>query len=307
MIESGLYLTHKRVGQSSFDVVRGFKSRAYEAGQKKFPLGHGGTLDPFADGLLLVLAGQGTRLMELMHPLPKTYEATVVWGQETDTCDHLGLPVPHPAIPMPEPDRLNPDALDAALSAFLGWRDQIPPATCAKKIDGEAAYKKAHRGETFELRPSRVYLHEAVWLRHDLPRASILRITCRGGFYVRSLARDLGRVIGCGAHLSTLCRTAIGPWTDPGLAGGPDSECLVQGEGLIPWCATRVLDAQEADHLAHGRPIPLGEALAPGWALPEGFPDPAAPLRALHDGRLVALLRPAEDGLRTIANLRGGL
>ena len=94
MIESGLYLTHKRVGQSSFDVVRGFKSRAYEAGQKKFPLGHGGTLDPFADGLLLVLAGQGTRLMELMHPLPKTYEATVVWGRRRTPVIIWGFPFP---------------------------------------------------------------------------------------------------------------------------------------------------------------------------------------------------------------------
>jgi len=90
-LNPGVYLVHKEVGQSSFDVVRGFKHEAWEDGQKKLALGHGGTLDPFAEGLLLVLAGQGTRLMELMHPLPKTYLARIAWGAETDSGDHLGL------------------------------------------------------------------------------------------------------------------------------------------------------------------------------------------------------------------------
>ncbi len=294
----GIHLVHKPVGASSFDMVRRFKHDAYEAGQKKLALGHGGTLDPFAHGLLLVLAGQATRLMELMHPLPKTYEADVAWGVETDTCDPLGLEVMRG-----EAAFLTPEALDAALPAFLGWRDQIPPATCAKKIDGEAAYKKAHRGEVFELRPSRVYLHEAVWLSHDLPHRSRLRITCRGGFYVRSLARDLGRQLGCGAHLETLHRTAIGPWGDP----GPDIDGLITGADLIPWCRTRILDDAEADHLTHGRAIAEGTLFPPNLPLPEGFPDPGAPIRGLHNGRLLALLRMEEGHLRTQANLRGGL
>ncbi len=271
--------------------------RAFEAGQKKLALGHGGTLDPFADGLLLVLAGQATRLMELLHPLPKTYVAEVAWGTETDTCDLHGLPVA-------TSDRgPTSEALEAALDPFLGWTEQVPPATSAKKIDGEAAYKKAHRGEVFELEPSRVYLHSAGWISHDLPRASVLEITCRGGYYVRSVARDLGRNLGCGAHLAKLHRTAIGPWSDP----GSESAGLVAGADLLPWCPSRLLTSEEAEHLAHGRAIPVGEALPAAWALPEGFPDPGAPLRALHEGRLVALLRPAEEGLRTFANLRGGL
>ncbi|BDU69782.1 hypothetical protein GETHOR_18830 [Geothrix oryzae] len=298
MIESGIHLVHKTVGQSSFDVIRGFKRRAFEAGQKKLALGHGGTLDPFADGLLLVLAGQATRLMELMHPLPKTYVAEVAWGLETDTCDLHGKPASDAAEP-----RLSPEALEAALAPFLGWTDQVPPATSAKKIDGEAAYRKAHRGEVVVMKPCRVFLLSARWIAHDLPRASTLEITCRGGFYVRSLARDLGRVLGCGAHLTALHRTAIGPWTDPGT----DQERLVAGADLLPWCPSRLLTEEEAGHLSHGRAIPVGESVPPTWALPEGFPDPGAPLRALHEGRLVALLKPAEEGLRTFANLRGGL
>jgi tRNA pseudouridine55 synthase len=298
MVEPGIHLVHKAVGQSSFDVIRGFKRRAFEAGQKKLALGHGGTLDPFADGLLLVLAGQATRLMELLHPLPKTYVAEVAWGVETDTCDLQGLPLGDPVVP-----DLSSAALEAALAPFLGWTDQVPPATSAKKIDGEAAYKKAHRGEVVLMRPSRVFLLSARWLAHDLPRRSTLELTCRGGFYVRSLARDLGRALGCGAHLSALHRTAIGPWADPGA----ERETLVTGSDLLPWCPSRLLTDEEAEHLSHGRAIPPGEPRPAAWALPDGFPDPGAPLRALHQDRLVALLKPAEDGLRTFANLRGGL
>jgi tRNA pseudouridine55 synthase len=297
-VEPGVFLVHKLVGESSFDVVRRFKHAAYEAGQRKWALGHGGTLDPFAEGLLLVLSGQATRLMELMHPLPKTYEAKVVWGVETDTCDHLGKPVREG-----DPAVLTPEVLDAALSAFLGWRDQIPPATSAKKIGGEAAYKKAHRGEEVVLPPSRVYLHEASWVAHDLPRSSTLRITCRGGFYVRSLARDLGQRLGCGAHLGRLQRTAIGPWLDPGAG----QKLLLQGAALIPWCISRILSDEEADHLAHGRAIPLGEFQAATVLLPEGFPDPGAPLRGIHGEHLVALLHEQNGRLRTAANLRGGI
>ena len=298
MVESGIHLVHKTVGQSSFDVIRGFKRRAFEAGQKKLALGHGGTLDPFADGLLLVLAGQATRLMELLHPLPKTYLAEVAWGVETDTCDLHGKPVSEANA-----SHLTPESLDAVLAPFLGWTDQIPPATSAKKIDGEAAYRKAHRGEDVVMKPCRVFLLSARWLAHDLPGYSTLELTCRGGFYVRSLARDLGRALGCGAHLKALRRTAIGPWSDP----GEGHERLLTGADLLPWCPSRLLNDEEADHLSHGRGIPAGDTQPTTWAMPEGFPDPGAPLRAMHEGRLLALLRPAEGGLRTFANLRGGL
>jgi tRNA pseudouridine55 synthase len=295
---SGVCLVHKPVGPSSFGMVRAFTAEAREAGLKKHPLGHGGTLDPFAEGLLLILAGQATRLMELMHPLPKTYVAELAWGAETDTGDHLG-------VVMREGDasRLDEARLEAALPAFLGWRDQIPPATSAKKIGGESAYKKAHRGEEVVLPPSRVFLHSARWLAHDLPRRSTLELTVKGGFYVRSLARELGEALGCGAHLAALRRTAIGPWNDP----GDGRRAWITGEALIPWCAARILDDAEAAHLAHGRPINGGTLQPPQWRMPEGFPEPAAPIRALHEGRLVALLQEKEGSLWTSANLRGGL
>jgi tRNA pseudouridine55 synthase len=297
LIESGIHLVHKPVGGTSFAIVKDFMRAAREAGQGKLAVGHGGTLDPFADGLLLILAGQATRLMELMHPLPKTYEATVEWGRETDTCDYLGQSVAESDA------RFDETAAEAALKGFLGWHDQVPPATSAKKIGGEAAYKKAHRGEEVVLPPSRVYLHEAAWVSHELPNRSVLRITCRGGFYVRSLARDLGRALGCGAHLSALHRTAIGPWAHP----GPGGSAVVTREALVPWCRARRLDDDEARRLGLGQGIGLGVIGPPAWDLPHGFPDPGAPIRGLHEGKLVALLKEADGGLRTVANLRGGL
>ena len=297
-MEPGIYLAHKAVGSTSFEVVRAYMAEAAATRPGKFPICHGGTLDPFAEGLLLLLTGQATRLMEFLHSVPKEYEAQVSWGVETDACDHLGRPVFQG-----DPSGLTRAALDAALEGFLGWRDQVPPKTSAKKIDGEPAYKKAHRGEEFEMPPSRVFLYQARWLSHDLPRASRLGISCRGGYYVRALARDLGRVLGCGAHLSGLRRTAIGPWSDP----GPDRRVLVQGEGLLPWCPSRPLSETDADALKHGRAIARGEVLAPSWPVPAGFPDPEGPLRGLHRGKLVALLREQEGQLASFANLRGGL
>lgn len=295
---SGVCLVHKPVGPSSFGIVKQFTHEAWEAGLKKHPVGHGGTLDPFAEGLLLILAGQATRLMELMHPLPKTYVAELAWGAETDTGDHLGVMVREG-----DASALDAAALEQALAPHLGWHDQIPPATSAKKIGGESAYKKAHRGEEVVLPPSRVFLHSARWLRHDLPRTSTLELTVKGGYYVRSLARDLGAALGCGAHLAGLCRTAIGPWADP----GEGQRAWLRGEALVPWCRSRTLDDAEAASLLQGRPVPMGLVEAPTWTMPEGFPEPAAPIRGLHAGKLVALLKEKEGGLWTTANLRGGI
>ena len=294
----GIYLLHKPVGPSSFSLVQACAAEARAAGPGKFPLCHGGTLDPFAEGLLLVLAGQATRLMDLLHAAPKSYRAEVTWGVETDNGDLLGKPVFSGVA-----SGLLPERLDEALAAFFGWREQVPPAHSNKKVGGEPAYKRVLRGEKVELPPSRVFLYRARWVSHELPRASVLELTCRGGYYVRSLARDLGRTLGCGAHLSALSRSSIGPWSDP----GPGRRVLVQGRGLLPWCRVRLLTSEEAEDLRLGRPISSGEVLHPDWPVPAGFPDPQGPIRAVHENRLVALLRESEGGLASFANLRGGL
>ncbi len=216
-------------------MVRGFKHEAWEAGQKKLALGHGGTLDPFAEGLLLVLAGQATRLMELMHPLPKTYLARLAWGAETDTCDHLGLVVAEG----PAPSTGGPGGRAGAVP---GLHDQIPPDTCAKKIDGEAAYKKAHRGEDVDLPPSRVYLHEAAWVSHDLPRSSLLGSPARAA---TTCAPWPGIWAGAWAAPPTF-RPCRAPPSGPGTIPAPGRRTLIQGADLVPWCPARILDDAEA-------------------------------------------------------------
>ena len=299
-MKPGIYLAHKPVGATSFSLVQALMREVETAGlsRKQVPVCHGGTLDPFAEGLLPLLAGPATHLMEWLHAVPKTYEAEVVWGVETDNGDLLGRVV-HEG----NSSALTAETLNAALVPFLGWTEQVPPATSAKKVGGEPAYKKAHRGEAVELPPSRVYLHEARWLSHALPRTSRLRITCRGGYYVRALARDLGRALGCGAHLARLHRTTIGPWEDP----GPEGRVGLHGAELLPWCASRSIAGDEVNDLKHGRTIARGELRPPQWPLPEGFPDPEAPVRAFQKGRLVALLREQEGALRVVTPLWPGL
>jgi len=161
-------------------------------------------------------------------------------------------------------------------------------------VGGERAYRRAHRGESFELPPSRVYLHEARWLEHRLPGSSALLLVTGGGYYVRALARDLGRGTGARAHLSGLRRTAIGPWTDP-----PSGQRIrITGPDLFPWCGSVQVDSGEVTALRTGKSIPARRIDSPPWPLPAGFADPAREhLRALHDSALVAILRSRDEML----------
>ena len=292
----GLLLVHKRAGETSFGKVREVQAQL-EAAQLKLPVSHAGALDPFAEGLVILLLGPATRLMNALHVAPKRYVAQIAWGTETDSGD-LGGKV----VASGEPSALTPESLDAALPAFLGWRDQVPPSTSNKRVDGERAYVKAHRGEVFEVPPSRVYLHDARWVSHALPASSTLELSCGGGFYVRSLARDLGRSVGARAHLTGLRRTAIGPWREP----APGAAVPVTGRALLPWCPSREVTGAEANTLRQGGAIARGEFRPPEWPLPDGFFEGPLPVRAFQAERLVALLE-AQDArtLRSSVWLRG--
>jgi tRNA pseudouridine55 synthase len=295
----GIHLFDKPIGPTSFSLVRACIDAAWEETPNRRPrICHGGTLDPFAQGLLLILAGPGVKLFDHLHAIPKVYEGTVRWGIETDNGDPLGK-----AISTGDASGLSAGRLEEALATFVGWQEQTPPATSAKRVDGERAYLKAHRGETVVMPPSRVYLHEASWLAHDLPKESRLRIVVRGGYYVRAMVRDLGRLAGCGAHLTSLHRTAIGPWNDPGAGA---SRALSTGE-LLPWAPSRVLSDQEATDLRQDKAILAGDLIAPQWAPPPGFPDPTPPVRGLRSGRLAFLLRAQDDGLVRAVDLGAGI
>jgi tRNA pseudouridine55 synthase len=236
-------------------------------------------LDPFAEGLVLLLVGAANRLFEALHEVPKTYVAQVGWGLETDTGDAGGREVRRG-----EAGALTALQLDAALLPFQGWTAQTPPATSNKRVGGERAYEKAHRGESVVLPPQQVFLHSARWLEHELPASSTLEVVVRGGFYVRSLVTDLGRAVGVGAHVAALERKAIGPWEDV------REPVQLTGREVLPWLPSMEFsDAQWGDLKNEVTPQTI-EQTRGSWDLPYGFPEPTAGVRVIHQGRLVALL-----------------
>ena len=199
---TGLLPVDKPAGPTSHDVV----ARTRRAlGERR--VGHAGTLDPFASGLLLVCVGTTTRLVEYLHDLDKVYEAEALLGITTETDDPEGQ-----VLTEHEGWReVTAGAVQAALQAQVGTRLQQPPVYSARKVGGEAAYRKARRGEAVELAATEVTIHEIELLAMDLPRVRF-RVRCGTGTYIRSMARDLGEALGCGAHLTALRRTAIGPF-----------------------------------------------------------------------------------------------
>jgi len=294
-LEPGIHLLHKPPGATSFSLVQPFISEA-AARARKVPVCHGGALDPFAQGLLPILVGRATRLFELLHPIPKQYDARISWGAETDNGDPLGQ-----VVARGDASTLTPRRLDDAIAPFVGWREQVPPATSNKRLAGERAYARVHRGEHVELRAVRVYLHEARWIAHDLPISSELRLVVRGGYYVRSLVRDLGRALGCRAHVAALSRATIGPWRDP----GPGRSELVRGADVLPWLRERIVDESEVRTLRQGATIGVGTLRTPEWPLPEGFPEPEPFVRALRDDRLLAIARESGGTLMPVIHLGG--
>ncbi|MGI8617643.1 MAG: tRNA pseudouridine(55) synthase TruB [Gemmatimonadaceae bacterium] len=193
----GLLLVDKPAGITSHDVVDRVR-RAY--GERS--VGHLGTLDPFATGLLIVLVGRATRLATFLDIEPKVYDAVIAFGTETDTDDATGA-VTRSAPPPSEAD------VRAAIVTLTGVIQQVPPAYSAKKVAGKRAYEAARSGEVMELAPATVVVHR--WdpgtFTGDMLAATI---TCGGGTYIRALARDLGRASGSAAHLGALRRTRTG-------------------------------------------------------------------------------------------------
>ncbi len=274
---SALWRVHKPPGVTSASLVEDF--RRTHGGNFTLKVSHGGVLDPFADGLVLLLVGAANRLFEALHEVPKRYVAEVRWGLETDTGDTGGR-----ELSRADASALSADQLDAALSSFRGWTAQTPPATSNKRVDGERAYVKAHRGETVVLPAQQVYLHSARWLSHELPASSTLEVVVRGGFYVRSLAAELGRALGVGAHLAALKRIAIGPYSDV------REPVQHTGREVLPWLPSMELSDAQWGELKKG--VSPAVINTPGsWALPDGFPAPSAGVRAFHQDRLVALIR----------------
>jgi len=166
-------------------------------------VGHGGTLDPLATGLLAVLVGETTRATERIHTAPKVYDALVRFGTETATDDREGQPTRSGAAPS------DASRIEAGLAPLRGAIQQVPPAYAAVKVRGRTAYSRARSGEVVELAAREVQVHRLEMIEWSPPDARLL-IVCGSGTYVRSMARDLGRSLGSAAHLAGLRRLAIG-------------------------------------------------------------------------------------------------
>ena len=263
----GLLLVDKPGGVTSHDVVDMVR-RAL--GTRK--VGHAGTLDPMATGLLLVGVGRATRLLRFLGDLPKTYEGTGVLGVETTTLDADGEATRTAPLTAPRED------LERAAAALVGESMQRPPAYSAVKVGGRKLYDAARRGEALEAEPRPIRVDAFEILAFD-PPAFGFRVTCSGGTYVRVLVADIGSELGCGAHLGGLRRTAIGPFSvvDATPVGEPGQPLpLERAVGHLP--RVDLEEPEEAGAAANG------SILAPaGLEGPYGVFAP--------DGRLIGVWR----------------
>ncbi len=246
-------LVDKPAGVTSHDVVAGVRR---ERGGK---VGHAGTLDPFATGLLILLLGRATRLQRYLMELPKTYVASARLGWRSSTGD-------------PDGELTETGRIPERLELPTGEIEQRVPMTSAVKVEGERLYKRAHRGEAVETPMRRVTVHRADLLDSDAERATF-EIECSSGTYIRTLIETLED-----AYCESLRRTAIGPLQVPG--GGEQEITLEELMSFLPeWDLTD----DEAERVSHGVPV-SGTA--------EGR------VRLTHDGRLIAIARAEEDKLR---------
>jgi tRNA pseudouridine55 synthase len=256
---SGLLLVDKPAGITSHDVVAIIRR---VVGSQR--VGHTGTLDPFATGLLVVLVGRGTRLIPYIDGEPKVYDATIRFGSETDTDDATGQTTRESDVP-------EDAAIEVAIAKLTGAIDQVPPSYSAKKVAGTRAYAAARRGIALDLEPSRIIVHR--WELGSRAGADLAaRVTCSGGTYIRALARDLGRLTNSAAHLAALRRVRSGcfvvddAYTLEQLRAG-DSK-MQPLRDAIPSIPTRRLAEPELTRVLHGNAIVAnGEPLASRVAL----------------------------------------
>lgn len=261
----GLLLVDKPRGVSSHDVV----ARARRALQTR-RIGHTGTLDPMATGLLVLAVGEGTKLVAYLTEHDKRYECTVQLGTTTDSLDADGTITERAAVPA-----LSREALDQACRELEQCPFQVPPMVSAVRVDGERLYKRARRGEVLELAPRPVRLHQARVVHVEAECVSV-DVACGKGFYVRAFARDLAQRLGTVGHLSALRRTQVGDdavsgavtWARLDQASRGDepsrADVLLHVIPLSEACArlpTVHLDAVGIDHARHGRAVPLANVL----------------------------------------------
>lgn len=265
----GIFNIDKPPGLTSHDVVARVKRlvRPYSESlgtphaSFRTRVGHAGTLDPLATGVLPVVLGKATRLVEYLADADKAYRATIILGATTDTYDREGVITPTPDAAMPSREEVV-----AALEQFRGEIDQLPPMHSAIKVGGKKLYELARSGVEVERRPRRVTIHRLDLEAYGPPVLSIF-VECSKGTYIRSLAHDLGATLGTGAYLDALVRTRHGPFTVEGattLEGleqafkeGTWHESLYPPEYILEGWKSRVVTQEEALEVIQGKSLPL--------------------------------------------------
>lgn len=202
--EGYIAVIDKPLDWTSTDVVRKIKVALRKLGYRKIKVGHAGTLDPLATGILLVCIGRATKMVDALQSEEKEYVADVMLGGTTPSYD-----LEHPVDATFPTEHITREMVLEALAALSGERLQSPPVYSAKKIDGMRAYELARAGEEVEMRKALVNIYEMELLEYDLPRIRI-RVRCSKGTYIRSLAHEIGQALESGAHLTSLCRTRSG-------------------------------------------------------------------------------------------------
>ena len=291
MAESGLVIVDKPGGMTSHDVVARMRRLA---GTRR--VGHAGTLDPMATGVLVVGVEKATRLLGYLTLTEKEYQATIRLGQSTTTDDAEGEPSGGaPAGDVPE------EAVKAEAARLTGEIMQVPPSVSAIKIDGQRAYKLTRAGAAPEMKPRPVSVYEFTvantrYVDKFLDFDAVIR--CSSGTYIRALARDVGAALGTGGHLTALRRTRVGPYDQ---ARAATLEALSERMELTPLAEAAAaafpriaLDEADAGRLSHGIRIPVPEGAPSGTA--------EAPAAAFGpDGSLVALVTTDSGRLRSLA------
>jgi tRNA pseudouridine55 synthase len=281
----GVLPVDKPEGPTSHDIV----SRARRALGLR-AIGHTGTLDPFASGLLLLCLGRSTRLAEYLTGLPKSYQATLRLGVSTDTDDREGRVL----STNEDWESVTPARLESALAANRGEILQVPPQYSAKRVDGRRMYEVAREGGERSLEPCSVVVSGLHAVRFELPEVD-LEVDCSSGTYIRAIARDVGEHLGVGAHLTALRRTRIGGFTVSDAVGLEDltdgervAEALVSPAEAVADFPAFVLEPNEAIAIGHGRSVPAPANTAA-----------AAPVALLSvDGTLLAIGESTGSELR---------
>lgn len=201
-------LVDKPYGWTSFDVVKRIRGvMLRRMGVKKMKVGHAGTLDPLATGVMIIVSGKSTKLIEQLQSGVKEYIATIALGATTPSYDlETEIDARYPTV------HITRELVGEVLAKFTGRIEQVPPAFSACKIDGKRAYKMARKGDAVELKPKILVIDEIELLEYS-PESITIRVVCSKGTYIRALARDIGAALGSGGHLTALRRTRVGDVT----------------------------------------------------------------------------------------------